>query len=161
MGAFLCTQPLHKKGIPISPRAGFVSWDQVVPRLKSAIPNIYGVGAGDHNELIQDSIANAARFYSDPISEGWSKRTLALCSTAIGSKAVISLMDAWFRFADAPVRSRAPPGGRPRTPPHHSGTSTSTPGVYEAAQGRANCINSRVGKNGLDSRESFLEEYPT
>jgi DNA-binding CsgD family transcriptional regulator len=46
----------------MSPQAGFVLQDQVVPRLKSAIPNVvHCVGAEDHNELIQDATALAAR----------------------------------------------------------------------------------------------------
>ena len=44
----------------MSPEAGFVLQDQVIPRLRSAIPNVvHCVGAECHNELIQDSIAMA------------------------------------------------------------------------------------------------------
>ena len=44
----------------MSPQAGFVLQDQVIPRLRSAIPNVvHCVGAECHNELIQDSIAMA------------------------------------------------------------------------------------------------------
>jgi hypothetical protein len=53
---------LHKKGIPMSPRAGFILQDQVVPRLRSAIPKVvHCVGSEDAQELIQDSIAMAAK----------------------------------------------------------------------------------------------------
>jgi len=46
----------------MSPRAGFILQDQVVPRLRSAIPNcVHCVGAEDAQELIQDSIAMAAK----------------------------------------------------------------------------------------------------
>jgi hypothetical protein len=46
----------------MSPQAGFLLQDQVIPRLRSAIPNVvHCVGAEDHNELIQDSIAMAAK----------------------------------------------------------------------------------------------------
>jgi hypothetical protein len=46
----------------MSPQAGFLLQDQVVPRLKSAIPNVvHCVGAEDHQELIQDATAMAAR----------------------------------------------------------------------------------------------------
>jgi hypothetical protein len=46
----------------MSPQAGFVLQDQVVPRLRSAIPNVvHCVGAEDAQELIQDSIAMAAK----------------------------------------------------------------------------------------------------
>jgi hypothetical protein len=44
----------------MSPQAGFVLQDQVIPRLRSAIPKVvHCVGAESHNELIQDSIAMA------------------------------------------------------------------------------------------------------
>jgi hypothetical protein len=46
----------------MSPQAGFVLQDQVVPRLRSAIPNcVHCVGAEDAQEMIQDSIAMAAK----------------------------------------------------------------------------------------------------
>jgi hypothetical protein len=46
----------------MSPQAGFLLQDQVVPRLRSAIPNVvHCVGAEDHNELIQDATALAAK----------------------------------------------------------------------------------------------------
>lgn len=46
----------------MSPQAGFILQDQVVPRLKSAIPKVvHCVGAEDAQELIQDSIAMAAK----------------------------------------------------------------------------------------------------
>src|ERR1039457_3436748 len=46
----------------MSPQAGFVLQDQVVPRLRSAIPNVvHCVGSEDAQELIQDSIAMAAK----------------------------------------------------------------------------------------------------
>ena len=46
----------------MSPRAGFILQDQIIPRLRSAIPQVvHCVGSEDHNELIQDSIAMAAK----------------------------------------------------------------------------------------------------
>ena len=46
----------------MSPQAGFILQDQVVPRLRSAIPNVvHCVGSEDAQELIQDSIAMAAK----------------------------------------------------------------------------------------------------
>ena len=46
----------------MSPQAGFILQDQVLPRLHSAIPNVvHCVGAEDAQELIQDSIAMAAK----------------------------------------------------------------------------------------------------
>ena len=46
----------------MSPQAGFVLQDQIVPRLRSAIPNVvHCVGSEDAQELIQDSIAMAAK----------------------------------------------------------------------------------------------------
>jgi hypothetical protein len=46
----------------MSPQAGFLLQDQIIPRLQSAIPNVvHCVGSEDHEELIQDSIAMAAK----------------------------------------------------------------------------------------------------
>ena len=46
----------------MSPQAGFILQDQVVPRLRSAIPKVVPcVGSEDAQELIQDSIALAAK----------------------------------------------------------------------------------------------------
>jgi hypothetical protein len=46
----------------MSPQAGFVLQDQIVPRLRSAIPTVcHCVGSEDAQELIQDSIAMAAK----------------------------------------------------------------------------------------------------
>jgi hypothetical protein len=46
----------------MSPQAGFILQDQVVPRLRSAIPNVvHCVGAEDAEELIQDGTAMAAK----------------------------------------------------------------------------------------------------
>ena len=46
----------------MSPQAGFILQDQIVPRLQSAIPKVvHCVNSEDHRELIQDSIAMAAK----------------------------------------------------------------------------------------------------
>ncbi len=46
----------------MSPRAGFILQTEVLPRLRSAIPTVcHCVGAEDAQELIQDSIAMAAK----------------------------------------------------------------------------------------------------
>ena len=46
----------------MSPQAGYILQDQVVPCLRSAIPNVcHCVGSEDAQELIQDSIAMAAK----------------------------------------------------------------------------------------------------
>ena len=46
----------------MSPQAGWILQEQVVPRLRSAIPNVvHCVGAEDHHELIQDATAIAAK----------------------------------------------------------------------------------------------------
>ena len=46
----------------MSPQAGCVLQDQVVPRLRGAIPKVvHCLGAEDHNELIQDATAMAAK----------------------------------------------------------------------------------------------------
>ena len=45
----------------MSPQAGWILQEEVVPRLKSAIPNVvHCIGSEDHNELIQDATAMAA-----------------------------------------------------------------------------------------------------
>lgn len=50
----------------MSPQAGFVIQDQIVPRLQSAIPKVvHCVGSEDHPELIQDSIAMAAKMLNN------------------------------------------------------------------------------------------------
>ena len=46
----------------MSPQAGFILQTQVLPRLRSAIPNVvHCVDAEDAQALIQDSIAMAVR----------------------------------------------------------------------------------------------------
>jgi hypothetical protein len=46
----------------MSPQAGWILQDQVVPRLKSAIPQVVRcVGPEEHDELIQDATAMAPR----------------------------------------------------------------------------------------------------
>ena len=46
----------------MSPQAGFVLQQEIVPRLKSAIPKTASmIGSEDAQELVQDSIAMAAR----------------------------------------------------------------------------------------------------
>ena len=55
----------------MSPQAGFILQDQVVPRLRSAIPNcVHCVGAEDAQELIQDSIAMAAKLMHNVEAKG-------------------------------------------------------------------------------------------
>jgi len=55
----------------MSPQAGFVLQDQVVPRLRSAIPNcVHCVGSEDAQELIQDSIAMAAKLMHNIEAQG-------------------------------------------------------------------------------------------
>ena len=45
----------------MSPQAGFILQDQVVPRLKAAIPRaVLTIGSEDHEELIQDATCLAA-----------------------------------------------------------------------------------------------------
>jgi hypothetical protein len=46
----------------MSPQAGFVLQQEIVPRFKSAIPKTASmIGAEDPEELVQDSIAMAAK----------------------------------------------------------------------------------------------------
>jgi hypothetical protein len=46
----------------MSPRAGFVLQDQVVPRLRAVIPRtVLCVGSEDPEELVQDATCMAAR----------------------------------------------------------------------------------------------------
>jgi hypothetical protein len=45
----------------MSPQAGWTLQEEVVPRLRSAIPRcVHCVGAEDHEELVQDATAIAA-----------------------------------------------------------------------------------------------------
>ena len=60
-----------KERIKMSPQAGFVLQDQVVPRHRSAIPTVcHCVGSEDAQELIQDSIALAARLMHNVEAQG-------------------------------------------------------------------------------------------
>ena len=55
----------------MSPQAGYILQDQVVPCLRSAIPNVcHCVGSEDAQELIQDSIALAARLMHNVEAQG-------------------------------------------------------------------------------------------
>ena len=55
----------------MSPQAGFILQDQVVPRLRSAIPTVcHCVGSEDAQELIQDSIAMAAKMLHNTEATG-------------------------------------------------------------------------------------------
>lgn len=45
----------------MSPHAGFILTEEIVPRLKTAIPHIKLVGAEDKEELLQDAIVVAAQ----------------------------------------------------------------------------------------------------
>ena len=55
----------------MSPQAGFLLQTQVLPRLQSAIPNVvHCVGSEDAQELIQDSIAIAAKMMDGAENSG-------------------------------------------------------------------------------------------
>lgn len=55
----------------MSPQAGFLLQDQIVPRLCSAIPkSVLCVGAEDHHELIQDATVMAAKIIDRVESQG-------------------------------------------------------------------------------------------
>jgi len=55
----------------MSPQAGWILQDQIVPRLCSAIPNsVPCIGAEDHQELIRDGINMAARMIDRVESQG-------------------------------------------------------------------------------------------
>ena len=48
----------------MSPQAGFILQAQIVPRLRSAIPKaVHYIGSEDAEELVQDSIAMAAKLF--------------------------------------------------------------------------------------------------
>ena len=49
----------------MSPQAGFILTDKIVPRLKTAIQQVKPVGAEDTEELFQDAIAVAAKMLHD------------------------------------------------------------------------------------------------
>jgi DNA-binding CsgD family transcriptional regulator len=54
----------------MSPQAGFLLQDQIIPRLKSIIPHMNCVGAEDPEELVQDSIAFAANMMNNAEKSG-------------------------------------------------------------------------------------------
>jgi hypothetical protein len=57
----------------MSPQAGSILLEQVVPRLRSAIPRaVRCVGAEDHEELIQDGTAIAAKMLHNAEAAGMS-----------------------------------------------------------------------------------------
>ena len=61
-GGVALALPFRERKNRTSPRAGFVLLDQIVPRLRSAIPQcVVPVGAEDHEELVQDAIVFAAQ----------------------------------------------------------------------------------------------------
>ena len=46
----------------MSPQAGFVLQEEIVPRLRSAVPkSVLCVGSEDHQELVSDAITMAAK----------------------------------------------------------------------------------------------------
>ena len=49
----------------MSPEAGAVLMEQIVPRLKTIVPYIKTVGSEDHSELLQDGICMAAKMLHD------------------------------------------------------------------------------------------------
>ena len=54
--------PRSNAPIIMSPQAGWLLQEEIVPRLRSAIPNVvHRIGAEDHQELIQDATAFAAK----------------------------------------------------------------------------------------------------
>jgi len=59
------------EGFIMSPKAGFVLQEQVVPRLRSAIPKaVCFIGSEDAEELIQDATSMAARMIDRVESQG-------------------------------------------------------------------------------------------
>jgi hypothetical protein len=59
---FFVSSTLHRKGIQMSPQAGWILQEEVVPRLRASIPrNVNPVGSEDAQELIQDATAIAAQ----------------------------------------------------------------------------------------------------
>jgi DNA-directed RNA polymerase specialized sigma24 family protein len=55
----------------MSPQAGFVLQDQIVPRLKAVIPRtVLCVGSEDHEELVQDATCLAARIMDQAEANG-------------------------------------------------------------------------------------------
>ena len=55
----------------MSPQAGWILQEEIVPRLRSAIPkSVLCVGAEDHQELIQDATTMAARMIDRVESQG-------------------------------------------------------------------------------------------
>jgi hypothetical protein len=54
----------------MSPKAGFVLMEEIAPRLRAVIPYIKTVGAEDTEELLQDSMAVAAKMLHDLEARG-------------------------------------------------------------------------------------------
>ena len=55
----------------MTPETGLLLLNEVVPRLRSAIPNnVKAVGCEDHEELIQDAICMAAKLYDNAEKAG-------------------------------------------------------------------------------------------
>src|SRR5271156_2456725 len=68
---FFVSSTLHKKGIIMSPQAGWILQEEVVPRLRSAIPrSVNYVGCEDAEELIQDATAIAAKMLHSVEGQG-------------------------------------------------------------------------------------------
>jgi len=49
----------------MSPKVGFILFDQIEPRLRATMPYIRGVGSEDTEELLQDALAVAAKMLHD------------------------------------------------------------------------------------------------
>lgn len=55
----------------MSPQAGWILQEEIVPRLRAAIPrSVRGVGCEDAEELVQDSIAVAAKMLDSAEAAG-------------------------------------------------------------------------------------------
>jgi DNA-directed RNA polymerase specialized sigma24 family protein len=68
---FFVSSTLHKKGIIMSPQAGWILQEEVVPRLRASIPrNVNYVGSEDAEELIQDATVVAAQLMHNVEEQG-------------------------------------------------------------------------------------------
>jgi DNA-binding NarL/FixJ family response regulator len=68
----------------MSPHAGFLLQDQIIPRLKSAVPQVVNcVGSEDHSELVQDATAFAANLIQNAELAG---KTVVQCASSRRSR---------------------------------------------------------------------------
>jgi hypothetical protein len=82
----------------MSPQAGFLLQDQIIPRLKSAVPQVVNcVGSEDPAELEQDSIAFAANMIQNAELAG-NKVLRSACGRGARKVKTVSAGNIWMPF---------------------------------------------------------------